>query len=437
MFDGSLAEIDDLASLTDAQVVAAAGGWARAENAAAARKLAAMAELFARRTGLPAAERDHWFLDPPAAVAAELAAAVEVSQALALHQMHRGVALRDRLPQVAALFAAGVISDLLVRAIVWRTYLITDPDALAAVDDALAARVVQWGALSAAKTETEIDALVDEHDPAALRRARASAAGLGVQFGARTDAAGTTSLWARLATPDAALLEQTLEDLARGVCDGDPRGIEERRAAALGALGALGARSTTVACRCAQPDCPHTPDRDTPTKNTIIYVVADEKSLDTTHPNAAAAADAADPTITADAAAADSTDTADAAAAPTDGAVSAPDAAPGAGRWCPPAVVLGAGIVPSALLGAMIERAQIRRVAHPGDTAAEPRYTPSRTLGEFVRCRDLTCRFPGCDKPAQFCDLDHTVAYPLGPTHPSNLKCLCRFHHLLETLRGH
>ena len=25
-------------------------------------------------------------------------------------------------------------------------------------------------------------------------------------------------------------------------------------------------------------------------------------------------------------------------------------------------------------------------------------------------------------------DIDHTVAYPLGPTHPSNLKCLCRFH---------
>src|SRR3954447_6602693 len=27
----------------------------------------------------------------------------------------------------------------------------------------------------------------------------------------------------------------------------------------------------------------------------------------------------------------------------------------------------------------------------------------------------------------------HTVPYPVGPTHPSNLKCLCRFHHLLKT----
>ena len=83
---------------------------------------------------------------------------------------------------------------------------------------------------------------------------------------------------------------------------------------------------------------------------------------------------------------------------------------------------------------AVLERARLREVRHPGDnTPAEPRYTPTRTTGEFVRCRDLTCRFPGCDKPAQFCDLDHTVPYPVGPTHPSNLKCLCRFHHLLKT----
>jgi 5-methylcytosine-specific restriction endonuclease McrA len=29
--------------------------------------------------------------------------------------------------------------------------------------------------------------------------------------------------------------------------------------------------------------------------------------------------------------------------------------------------------------------------------------------------------------------VDHTVPYPLGPTHSSNLKCLCRKHHLLKT----
>jgi hypothetical protein len=31
-------------------------------------------------------------------------------------------------------------------------------------------------------------------------------------------------------------------------------------------------------------------------------------------------------------------------------------------------------------------------------------------------------------------DIDHTVAYPLGQTHPSNLKCLCRKHPVLTTV---
>ncbi len=131
MFDGSVPEIGDLSALSDAALVDAAAGWARTENAACARKLAVMAEMFARRTGLPAGERELWWIDPQAAVAIEIGAAVTVSQGMALHQTHRGVALRDRLPAVAALFEAGLVSDWLVRTIVWRTYLITDPAAMA------------------------------------------------------------------------------------------------------------------------------------------------------------------------------------------------------------------------------------------------------------------------------------------------------------------
>jgi hypothetical protein len=112
-----------------------------------------------------------------------------------------------------------------------------------------------------------------------------------------------------------------------------------------------------------------------------------------------------------------------------------PEPAPEPRRGCAkPAYVLGAGVMPTALLAGILQRARLREVRHPGEgSPPEPRYIPTRTLAEFVRCRDLTCRFPGCDKPAQVCDIDHTVAYPVGPTHPSNLKCLCRFHHLLKT----
>ncbi|MGV0827243.1 DUF222 domain-containing protein, partial [Mycobacterium syngnathidarum] len=49
--------------------------------------------------------------------------------------------------------------------------------------------------------------------------------------------------------------------------------------------------------------------------------------------------------------------------------------------------------------------------AEAGDPASggEPRYRPSVALSEFIRWRDLTCRFPGCDAPAERCDIDHTA----------------------------
>lgn len=44
----------------------------------------------------------------------------------------------------------------------------------------------------------------------------------------------------------------------------------------------------------------------------------------------------------------------------------------------------------------------------------EPGYTPSARLADFIRCRDLTCRAPGCDRPAVDCDVDHTIPYAQG-----------------------
>jgi hypothetical protein len=93
--------------------------------------------------------------------------------------------------------------------------------------------------------------------------------------------------------------------------------------------------------------------------------------------------------------------------------------------------------MPAPLLAAKLaDTATIRPLVHPGDAPSEPRYTPSRKLADFVRCRDLTCRFPGCDEPSYRCDLDHTIPYPVGPTCASNLACLCRKHHLLKTFCG-
>jgi hypothetical protein len=91
------------------------------------------------------------------------------------------------------------------------------------------------------------------------------------------------------------------------------------------------------------------------------------------------------------------------------------------------------GVVPNPLLEQLIrDGAQVVPLVAPCEDR-EGRYRPSVKLQRFVRCRDLTCRFPGCDARAEVCDIDHSVAYPAGPTHPSNLRCLCRKHHLLKT----
>jgi hypothetical protein len=43
-------------------------------------------------------------------------------------------------------------------------------------------------------------------------------------------------------------------------------------------------------------------------------------------------------------------------------------------------------------------------------------------------------RVAGCDRPAVGCDLDRTIPDgDGGPTRASNLKCLCRLHHLFKT----
>ena len=161
-----------------------------------------------------------------------------------------------------------------MRTIVWRTALITDAEAMAAVDTALAERITGWGALSVAKTEAAIDALVDEVRPGRA----APRAGVGVQrdvqFGSPTDVAGTTSMWARLYTADAALIEARVEEMARSVCDDDPRTLPERRADALIAL----ADRTDLACACGSPTAPAPISRAGQDGRGLC--VADERSVD-------------------------------------------------------------------------------------------------------------------------------------------------------------
>jgi hypothetical protein len=98
---------------------------------------------------------------------------------------------------------------------------------------------------------------------------------------------------------------------------------------------------------------------------------------------------------------------------------------------------MGTGaLIPAEVVAELARQARVRPLLDFTTAGAEAAYRPSRGLAEFVRARDLTCRAPGCDRPATHCDIDHTIPWPAGPTHAGNLACLCRDHHLLKTFWG-
>ncbi|MDX1889421.1 DUF222 domain-containing protein [Mycolicibacterium sp. 050158] len=86
---------------------------------------------------------------------------------------------------------------------------------------------------------------------------------------------------------------------------------------------------------------------------------------------------------------------------------------PGRRAHLAPGMLIGGGVLPGAITRRAAHHAQLRPVLHPGQAPPEPRYTPTTALADYVRCRDLTCRFPGCTTPAITCDLE--PRHPLAP----------------------
>jgi hypothetical protein len=167
------------------------------------------------------------------------------------------------------------------------------------------------------------------------------------------------------------------------VCEHDPRTREQRRA---DALAALAAGADRLRCRCGRRDC--AAGKRPAATPVVIHVIAEQSMIDS-RSGATASEVCAD------------------------------------------------GLVSPELVAELAAEAKLVPLTHPTDAAPEPGYVPSKKLADFVRCRDLTCRWPGCDRPAFDCDIDHTVPYADGgPTHASNLKCYCRTHHLVKTFWG-
>ncbi|OBK20475.1 hypothetical protein A5634_12785, partial [Mycobacterium asiaticum] len=343
------------------------GGWvglvqvgARVQNQAAAAQLVAIGQLFIERLA-DSDETELWAIDTMAAVAAEVAAGLRISQGLASSKIRYARAMRERLPQVGAVFAAGEIDFATFAALVYRTDNIEDPQILARVDELLALNVTRWPGLSPRRLAARIDKIVARLDLDALRRRRQRHQDREIYIS--EDHEGICEIDGTLATPDARALDARLSALAATVCPHDPRTHAQRRA---DALGALAAGATALGCRCARADCTATDHK--PPAPVVIHVIADAATLN--------------------------------------------------GSATTPAVMLGAqGLITPELLTELALNATHVPLIHPGFTAAEPRYRPSAALADYVRARDLTCRWPGCD-PAHHCQLDHTIPYAQGgPTH--------------------
>ena len=410
---------------------------ARLENAACAARLAAMADMLAvAQAADGSADREQWRLDNWAAVCAQIGAVHDVTSGVASGLLLDAVTLRERLPRVAEVFAEGRIAYRLVHATCARTMLVQDPAALRLIDAELAKLLRVWGARSMDQTEKTIDTLVLRHDPYAVRRTQSAARGCHADVYV-DDSTGVVRLSGSLLATDGKALDERLDALARTTCDRDPRTVDQRRAAALGAMSFGWDR---LPCLCERPDC------DAAAKpgsgGVVIHVIARAETLDSGVGESTAKPPTMKPPTTAANDAVAQRRSLLGEPSPLllrpwhtytwSGLTTALNADVG-GCSTPPAVILGGPVVPGSFAALTAVHATIKPLVHPGQAPPEPRHRPSRALAEFVRCRDLTCRFPGCTRSATVADLDHTIPYPSGPTCASNLKCVCREHHLLKT----
>jgi hypothetical protein len=352
----------------------------RAETRAAAQRLTGIWNLYRvrlRETG----DHAEWAVDTWDAVAAEVAAALNISLGLAGSHVRLAKAMHERLPLLGMVLAAGDIDYRSFQTMVYRTDLINDPDTLAVVDCELASRAPRWTALSQGKLGREIDRIVANADQEAVRRRRERVEDREVIIGDSGD--GMATVYANVFATDGHALEQRVDALAATVCDADPRTKQQRRA---DAMGALAAGADRLGCQCDNSDCPA--GGKPPAAPVVLHLVAEQGTIDGTSNK------------------------------------------PGYLAGCD-------DLIPAELVAELAKSAKVRPLFDATSAEPEPGYVPSAPLAEFVRCRDVTCRAPGCDQPAVYCDIDHTIPHgDGGQTHACNLKCLCRKHHLLKTFWG-
>jgi hypothetical protein len=363
--------------VSDGELVDVMGEATRDESTAIAQRLTAVGELYARREA-ERAEVKFWSTDVTDLVAAEISAVQNISHARAVGQVHYARTLRDRLPYVAKVFAAGMIDFRMVSTIIARTENVED-EVMAGLDEAIARHCTKWMKLSGPKLRDRVDLWVAKFDPAGVRVPPKVKDNRYVDI--YPTSPGMAGVAGYLTAADGAALDQRLDALAATVCENDPRTKEKRRSDAAGALARLEA---TLACQCGSDQCPASAERNA-AASAVIHVLAEQATIEGTSDH--------------------------------------------------PGYLPGFGILPADSVRELAESAKLQPLVVPTAVDPDPGYRPSAKTRQFLRWRDLTCRWPGCDRPAERCDVDHTVPWPYGPTHPSNNKCYCRIHHLIKVRR--
>ena len=159
------------AELAPTELVLAIADSQRQESMLVARRMAAIAELLAQRTvEVESEDPDPGYMMVTGfqRTSAEVAAAMNLSPAAASIVVSHADTLMERLPQVAAVLAAGETDWRTVQVIITRTEFVKD-SVIRGVDAGLARRISQWHCWSRKRIVDAVDATVREIDPDAIR----------------------------------------------------------------------------------------------------------------------------------------------------------------------------------------------------------------------------------------------------------------------------
>ncbi|MFC7753967.1 HNH endonuclease signature motif containing protein [Tsukamurella soli] len=281
-------------------------------------------------------------------------------------------------------------------------------------------------------------------------------------------------LTVRLAREKCAQIAELIDEVAGTVCRGDGRDLQERQ---VDAFCAIVDGYATLGCRCGKSECDRAerrprienlPDR----VHVDLLLVLNETAYrqeGVGQGTAGHAADDGQAAVFSDTATEESPyDVPVVAKSPvaqsgslvrvaTDSGVPGSMAAPGLPGFSLPGLLIAGGRLGAGLGGPMaaddmremLARCEVnlrtfgaRRAGGTVVAAAASGYTPTVLQQRFVRMRHSHCVFPGCQVPAERCQLDHVVEYDHrdpaagGRTDVGNLVPLCGFHHRIKTHTG-